>query len=206
MEPEIPPHTLVPEDPVFASTFRTVEEPLLHSLHYWYRGEISEGQVDVVDTAYSSYGTVLRAFPLRLRRLIWECHSGQDDQGDPGECADPPLPRLHPVAIGAADLDALDRCCRMLRNARQEGTANPLGEILEEIGGGIDLVETFSRMLRVLSLRAPRELLTTSMNGRTPLREHHLYCAEVIRALSGGDAFQRRAHQAFYPALDSATH
>ncbi|MFF3559335.1 hypothetical protein ACFYXS_04750 [Streptomyces sp. NPDC002574] len=206
MEPEIPPHTLVPEDLVFASAFRTVEEPLLHSLHFWYRGEIPEGQADVVDTAYSSYGTVLRAFPVRLRRLIWEGDSGPADHGAPDEPADPPLPRLHPVTIGQADLDALDRCCRMLRNARGEGPANPLGEILEEIGGGIDLAENFSRVLRVLSLPVPRELLATSSGGRTAPREHHHYCAEVIRALSGGDEFQRLAHQAFYRALDSATH
>lgn len=208
MEPDIPSHILVPEDPVFASTFRSVEEPLLHSLHFWYRGEISGHQIDAVDTAYSSYGAILRSFPARLRRLIWECHSGQSDHEnheDPDGSGDPPLPRLHPVGIRRADLDSLDRCCRMLRQARQEGSANPLGEILEEVGEGIDLVDTFTRVLRVLELPAPRGLLADSLGGRTNRREHVLYCAEVIRALSGGDEFQSLAHQALYRTFDSAT-
>ncbi|MEU6341742.1 hypothetical protein ABZ883_12440 [Streptomyces sp. NPDC046977] len=206
MEPEIPSYILVPEDPVFASKFRTVEEPLLYSLHFWYRGEIPAHQSDVVDTAYSSYGEVLRSFPARLRRLIWECTSGQSDRDSPGESADPPLPRLHPVAVRQSDLDSLDRCCRMLRTAHREGPTNPLGEILDELGEGIDLADTFSRVLQVLRLPAPQGLIARSLGSRTPHREEHVqYCSEMIRALSDGDEFQQLAHRALYRTFDSAT-
>ncbi|MFD3452008.1 hypothetical protein ACFWVC_07475 [Streptomyces sp. NPDC058691] len=195
---------------MFASKFRTVEDPLLHSLHYWYRLEIPLGQIHVVDAAYSSYGRILRSFPPRLRHLIWECRSSHS--------ADPPLPYLHPVDISQVDLDALDRCCRMLRNAHTRGPAHPLGGILEEIGGGIDLADGFSRVLRVLRLTAPPALLATSLGAasrgaespvaldRTTRREHLLYCTEVIRELSDGDEFQHLAHQALYRAVVSATY
>ncbi|MGW1530464.1 hypothetical protein [Streptomyces sp. NPDC002159] len=207
MKPGIRSYILLPEDPVFASKFHILEEPLLHSLHYLYRLEIPSGQAGIVDAAYSSYGKVLRSFPAPLRRLIGSGHAGEDENRSSGGLPYSAFPRFYPVSIPSEELDALGRCSRMLQDARP---GDALGEILDELGGPIDLADVFTRVVRMLELKVPAGLVrafrTAASSGpeeiaildRASKRELAPHLAEVIRTLSDGDEFEYLAHQALY--------
>ncbi|AOR30918.1 hypothetical protein BFF78_07520 [Streptomyces fodineus] len=202
-------HVLIPDDPVLASNFVSLEQPLLHSLYYYYRTELTAPQVKTVEEAYERWGELQQMLPKRFQTMEPDAVAGDDDGYVLEGVAGQRLTRLYVVDVGnrAGDLEA---CYVMLRRAQLDGWRVPLGDVLREINDGIDYVDVYRRVMRVLSLSSPPGLLravrrVAPYGPATALaldaeqeREYSGHCDKIIRILSANDSFAYAAHRGLY--------
>jgi hypothetical protein len=204
-------HVLLPDDPVFVSKFLAIERPLLWSLHYLYAQELGVEQAGVVRDAYDSWGELLKRLPAPLQwQLPAEEHSPQ------GYTLDAPRGRrlrsLYPMEVSTRHLERLTSCQRMLSQAGSGFGADPLAYALTDLTDDepCDLVEDFRRVLAVMQLSAPPNLLATLKEAAPAgpniaisldaeqAEEHRELCGRIVYALSAGDSFNYNNHHALY--------
>lgn len=205
-------HVLIPDDPVLAASFLAVEEPLLFSLHHWYRLELTASQAKTVRVAYDSWGELQQMLPVRFHTQAPDAEFGEEDgyvlEGVTGQR----LTRLYAVDAGLR-ISHLEACYMMLRQSQLDswrGPLDPLADVVREIGDGIDLVGNFRRVLQVFCLPSPPQLLAAIRRviPRGPVtavaldaeqeREYRGHCEKVVKILSGGDSFAYATHRALY--------
>ncbi|MEU3862828.1 hypothetical protein AB0F03_36980 [Streptomyces sp. NPDC028722] len=205
-------HVLVPDDPVMAVNFLSVEEPLLHSLHYYYGTELTDAQAATIRVAYDSWGELQQELPARFRShapdVVTDEEVGYVLEGVAGQR----LTRLCAIDVGQR-VDHLEACYIMLRQAQldsRRGALALLADVLLEINDGIDFVDRLRRVLQVLRLPPPPRLLAAIPLPApcgpvtvVPLNaeqegEYRGYCGKVIGILSGDDGFAFVTHWALY--------
>ncbi|MFF9091298.1 hypothetical protein ACF1BE_34055 [Streptomyces sp. NPDC014991] len=205
-------HVLVPDDPVMAAKFLSVEEPLLHSLHYYYRAELTDAQAATIRVAYDSWGELQQDLPARFRSHAPDAVTGEEDGYVLEGVAGQRLTRLCAIEAGQR-VDHLEACYVMLRQAQLDSHRGPLSllaDVLLEINDGIDFVDRLRRVLQVLRLPSPPRLLAAiprpaprgpvtvvALNAEQE-REYRGHCGKVIGILSGDDSFAFITHWALY--------
>ncbi|MEU0256638.1 hypothetical protein ABZ299_30125 [Streptomyces sp. NPDC006184] len=205
-------HVLVPDDPVMAVNFLSVEEPLLHSLHYYYRAELTDAQAAIIRVAYDSWGELQQELPARFRSHAPDAVTDEEDGYVLEGVAGQRLTRLCAIDAGQR-VHHLEACYRMLRQAqldRHHGALALLADVLLEINSGIDFVDRLRRVLQVLRLPSPprilaaipppahRESVTVVALNTEEEREYRGHCGKVIGILSGDDGFAFVTHWALY--------
>lgn len=204
-------HVLILDDPVLAANFISLEQPLLYSLHYYYRTELTAAQARVVDVAYESWGKLQQMLPLRFRTPGSDADISEEDGYVLENAAGQLLNPLHVIDAGQC-VDHLRACYLMLRQAQLDGLRDPLADVLRQISDGNDdigLTDCFRRVLQVLYLPSPPHLLAAvrrvEPNGSTALslngeqeREYRVFLETVVGILSGDDLFAHATHRALY--------
>ncbi|QTE01452.1 hypothetical protein [Streptomyces cyanogenus] len=202
-------HILIPDDPVLASNFISLERPLLYSLYYYYPTELTSSQARTVEEAYKHWGELQQMLPGRFQTMEPDAVTGDDDGYVLESVAGQRLTRLYAVDVRNR-VDHLEACYVMLRQAQLDGWRDPLADVLREINDGIDYISMYRRVLRVLSLSSPPELLravrrVTSHGPATTLAlnaeqesEYSAHCDNIIRILSADDSFAYAAHRGLY--------
>ncbi|MGW2373920.1 MULTISPECIES: hypothetical protein [Kitasatospora] len=203
-------HVLVPDDPVFLAKFQSLEELLLRRL---YRLQLADPECEegrVVADAYDSWVRVLLKLPAWPR---W-----QEDVSPPGALRTEytlygprgtQLTSLYPVELDSADLEQLTLCLRAFLSAGADRGFEPRCTRREPERRGPELVHVFRRVMGVLLLPCPPELMHTLGRVREgapavtlSLKEevqYRRYCTTVVRILSLGDQFAYQNHLAMYP-------
>ncbi|MFI0813581.1 hypothetical protein [Streptomyces echinatus] len=202
-------HVLIPDDPVLASSFLLLEEPLLYSLRYYYWTELTSRQQQTVGEAYESWGELQQVLPARFNPPVPDSEPvGGDDYVLEG-IAGNRLTRLYAIDAGA-HIGPLDACYLMLRRAQLDGWRDDLADVLREINKEVDCVDRLRRVLRVLRLVSPPHLLqairrvaphgpvTALALNAGQEREHKGHCAKVIAILSADDSFAYDNHRELY--------
>ncbi|MFI2765667.1 hypothetical protein ACH5A3_43905 [Streptomyces echinatus] len=205
-------HVLIPDDPVLAASFLSLEQPLLFSLHYYYRAELTNAQATTVGMAYKSWGELQQMLPGRFRGLPTDVWGSEEESYILEGVGRQRLTHLHAVDAGLR-VSHLEACYMMLRRAQLDslhGPLEPLADILVEIDEGIDLVDRYRRVLQILYLPSPPQLLAAirRVTPRGPVtavalnaeqeREYRSHCEKVIEILSGDDSFAYATHRALY--------
>ncbi|MEU4262529.1 MULTISPECIES: hypothetical protein [Streptomycetaceae] len=193
--------------------FLAMEEPLLHSLYYFYLRDLPPGQAEIIRSAYESWGDIQSRMPPRLhwqqraagRTRQWQDPEGYTLRGRGGA----PLTCLHAVRMSAESIKGLRACHGLLVEAESEEgpLARALGEIAEH---GQNVVDNFRRVLDILQIQAPARLLGSlrqaapagpataiSLDG-TQEAEYETFCERMVRTLSAGDGFTYVMHRALY--------
>ncbi|MGW4230091.1 hypothetical protein ACWEF9_12530 [Streptomyces sp. NPDC004980] len=207
-------HVLVPEDPVFMTRFLAMEEPLLHSLYYFYLRDLPPGQAKIIRDAYEGWGDIQSRMPPRLHwqeTAVRRARQRRDPEGYTlrGR-GGAPLTCLHVVGMSAESISGLRACHGLLAEAESEAVgplARALGEIAEH---GQNVVDNFRRVLDILQIQAPPRLLGSlrqaaptgpvtaiSLDG-TQEEEYETFCDRMVRTLSAGDRFTYAMHRALY--------
>ncbi|WEH38419.1 hypothetical protein [Streptomyces sp. AM 2-1-1] len=206
---------LVPEEPVFITRFLGIEEPLLHSLYYFYLRDLSPDEAEVILRAYESWGEIQKRIPAPLRWQTLSASVQAPPRQEPeGYRLHSPtgkrLVSLHAVEVSGEQICWLEACHRLLEEAEKArfgALAGALGEIREH---GTNLVENFRRALNVLRIHAPPKLLASlkqaaphgpfldiSLDGDQQA-EYATYRDQVVFVLSSGDWFASTMHRALY--------
>ncbi|GHB16876.1 hypothetical protein GCM10010392_51750 [Streptomyces clavifer] len=207
-------HVLVPEDPVFMTRFLAMEDPLLHSLYYFYLRDLPPGHAETIRTAYEGWADIQYRMPPCLHwqeMAVRRAPRPRDREGYTllGR-GGAPLTCLHAVEMNAESIAVLKACHALLVEAESDGVgplARALGEIAEH---GRNTVDDFRRVVDVLQLQAPPRLLGSlrraapagrataiSLDG-TQQEEYETFCDRIVRTLSAGDRFTYAMHRALY--------
>ncbi|GGW13219.1 hypothetical protein GCM10018980_71340 [Streptomyces capoamus] len=205
-------HVLIPDDPVLAASFLVLEQPLFHSLHYLYRMELTASQANTIGVAYESWGQLQQMLPSRFHAQTPDAQASEEGGYVLEDSTGQRLTTLHLVDAGRRISD-LETCYMMLRQAQLDsvrGPLDPLADVLREIDDGINLVGHFRRVLQVLRLPSPPQLLAAvrrvaPRGPATPVtlnpeqeREYRDYCEAVVGIFSGNDIFAYTTHRALY--------
>ncbi|WP_158838744.1 hypothetical protein [Streptomyces sp. NRRL S-1022] len=163
--------------------------------------------------AYESWGQLQQMLPSRFHAQSPDAEASEEDGYVLEGLAGQRLTRLYPVDAGLR-ISNLEICYMMLRQAQLDswrGPLDPLADVLREIDDGIDLIGHFRRVLQVLRLPSPPQLLAAFGRGapRGPVtvvsldaeqeREYRDHCETVVGILSGDDTFAYATHRALYP-------
>ncbi|MGW5652598.1 hypothetical protein [Streptomyces humi] len=203
-------YVLVPDDPVFFAKFQSLEEPLLRHLYRLHSEGPGSGEERIISDAYDSWVQVLLKLPVWSRwhpveasaeQPRYTLYSARGDQ----------LTSLYPTEVAAADLGHLTACLDLFV---ENGRIRPAGQDLtgaEPPQAEQDLVDLFRRVMDVLLLPPPEELLDTlrPVVPQDPVvsvtlpeeqeAEYREFCVQIVTLLSSGDAFAFRSHRAMYP-------
>ncbi|MER6684640.1 hypothetical protein [Streptomyces olivaceoviridis] len=205
-------HVLLPDDVVFKAMWHMIEEPLLHSLYYYYLRELEPEQAEMVRSAYDSWGEIQQQLPPPLQWQELPPAGGRPRQVPQGYRLHDPRGRelmpLYAVKVGSKQLDQLEACQRMLAQATTS-PAGPLTDALDELSDDHS-VEDFRRALAVMRIPATPRLLETLRRG-TPTGpdiaitldadqagEYRDLCRELVYRLSAGDRFTYTTHSALF--------
>lgn len=207
-------HVLVPEDPVFMTRFLAMEEPLLHSLYYFYLRDLPPRQAETIRTAYESWGDIQSRMPPSLHWQKPAAHKARQRQDAQGYTlrgtGGAPLTCLHAVGMSAESISGLKACHGLLTEAVSD-VVGPLARALGEIADhGQNVVDNFRRVVDILQLQAPPRLLESlrqavptgpvaaiSLDGAQEA-EYETFCEQMVRTLSAGDRFTYTMHRALY--------
>lgn len=207
---------LVTDDPVFFARFESLEEPFLHLLHRFHSEGLESAEERVVFDAYESWVRILVKLPLWPRWQEADSASAFPADGEGSEYRlysehGSELTSLYPVDLAPADLEQLTLCLSMLVEAGKDRNST-LGQVLYESQDRTDgLLDAFQRVLGVLLLPSPRQLLAAlsdaAPQGRTKTVtltpageiEYRRYCGDIVHILSSGDRFAYQSHRAMYP-------
>lgn len=207
-------YVLVPDDPVFMTKFLAMEDPLLHSLYYFYLSDLPPEQAEVIRAAYDSWGNIQKRLPPRLHWQELTAHGARQWQHAEGYALRSPcgkrLTCLYIVEISAEYQSRLTACHSLLAQAEIDA-GGPLTHALRDIWDqDQNLVENFRRVLDVLQLQAPPRLLESVRRGMSAgsgieitidaiqEEEYVSFCDHIVHALSAGDRFNYTMHREIY--------
>ncbi|MFF8366681.1 hypothetical protein ACF05F_32315 [Rhodococcus erythropolis] len=207
-------HILVPDDPVFISKFTAIEEPLLHSLYYFYLSDLDTNQAKLIRTAYDSWGQIQQRLPVPLQWQGTSAAGNWQEHAAEGyvlrDVTGTELPSLYAMDVPLGHLHALKACHGLLADA-EKSTYGPLAQALHELADqGWGSVDDFRRCLEVMGLKAPQRLLSvlrraspagpvTALTLDESLRaDYRDFCNRIVCALSAGDRFSYTSHRALY--------
>ncbi|MFD0262518.1 hypothetical protein ACFRKE_11785 [Kitasatospora indigofera] len=200
-------YVLVPDDPVFFAKFQSLEDLLLRCLYVLQVEGVDSEEARLVADAYDSWVRVLLKLPLWSRRREDATDLSRTDYKlyAPGGAE---LTSLYPVELAVGDVEQLWLCLRVLRDSGAERPAAPLRAAGAAGTAPEHLIGVFRRVVGVLLLPAPPELMRTLRQvlsgapavtlGHREEAQYRRYCATVVRLLSSGDGFGYRNHLAIY--------
>ncbi|UQA91245.1 hypothetical protein [Streptomyces halobius] len=210
-------HVLLPNDPVWAVKFFQMEEPLLHSLSYFYIHDLPPDEASCVRTAYASWARINVQLPSVFRDWASSAEVVPGIAADTSYKLHAPqgrrLTEMYAVDVEEGDLQELAAFHALLRRAEMGGTGT-LARSIEDIAqdsGHRSITADFGRVLAVLQLKAdptllnplchtdvgaPREVIALNDVQEVRYRSH---CDSIIRILSNGDPWLSTTHRHLYP-------